>query len=1176
MNSMFWTLFLFALMLKPLVGGQREAPQKYENSTDLDDGRVDTYPCPDTKWCVCFLRRDNLNMAVVCSHEVFNTLPALRSLNDTDVTSEFGIHCGADHTYPSISHRDDMLRPLVSFVSIEIKGCQVENISMYAFRGMKSLYAIRLDDVIISSFNNGFLKIPDLRNLANVSFTNTSISVAPNMCELPFLQHVNLSRNSIKSFTDTGLVCDNLSSFEYIDLSHNMINDLQVRLKFITKKLKYLNAAENTITTIHQRLLDGLTDVEFLNLDGNNITNFPTDFLGNNSRLLWLGLVNNTVKYLPNGIFSNTFHLESLHLDRMELDNSVWIELQNLSLLNYLSIAGNEIKTLDSVIMKDLIKLNTLNISENRITEVPGTTFRFQSNLAVLDLSRNSIKRIQNNSFEGLENLAVLELQENQIELIQNDSLLHFMSLLGLNLSFNQIVILPKLPPSLTILDLRSNKIEQFDSECFSALSDIIEIILESNFLKSIPTNAFKGNMKLQVLNLSFNRISTIDTRVFPLDCNLESFDISHNMIDRVILYPDRFPSIKYLDASHNNISYIAPDRLLKIFPKSVISINLSNNNIGSVANYSFWLPNVTDVDLRWNNISSLHKLALAIPESQSRATSLYYYLEGNPFFCDCHLAWFKDEGDFLIDGLYMVEDFFLLKCQSNHNGEANYMTDTPIERFLCQYNKSCLSSCHNLNNSFHADNINNCCNDIECPCRTHCPEMCNCYHGNDWYKEDIVHCQHAELTSVPEDLPETSTILNLSKNNLSTIFLFSFGNVPRLKELYLNSNNINTIIEGSFKNLSHLKSLDLSENSLEIVSSGTLVGLNNLENLSLSYNRLSFITNKTFSQFKKLKYLNLMGNELSTVSNHEFMSWSQLTSLNISGNPWSCECNFLERMKNFTIVNVKRIKDFRDVSCAISNITTNSTMEYPIADLNVPEFCQDTITVFNNTKTEIKTLDQSSVAAISSVLVIICMGAIIFAVCFWNREFIKLWCFVKFGWKFHHAKHTDDANRPYDAFVCYNNMDEHFVVRDLVPYLENNLNNRQGHKLCVHYRDFAVGASIAESIITAIDNSKRVIMVLSDSFLDSEWCQYEFQTAHHRLLREKKNRIIMILLDEINNDKLDKELKLYLKTRTYVKIGDPWFWQKIEYAMPERMPAQEHNHEVDNGNDENMLLDFI
>ena len=106
------------------------------------------------------------------------------------------------------------------------------------------------------------------------------------------------------------------------------------------------------------------------------------------------------------------------------------------------------------------------------------------------------------------------------------------------------------------------------------------------------------------------------------------------------------------------------------------------------------------------------------------------------------------------------------------------------------------------------------------------------------------------------------------------------------------------------------------------------------------------------------------------------------------------------------------------------------------------------------------------------------------------------------------------------------------------------------------------------EFIITAIDNSKREIMVLSDSFLESEWCQYEFQ------FREKKNRIIMILLDEINND---KELKLYLKTRTYVKIGDPWFWQKIEYAMPERMPAQEHNEEVvDNGNDENMLLGFI
>ena len=107
----------------------------------------------------------------------------------------------------------------------------------------------------------------------------------------------------------------------------------------------------------------------------------------------------------------------------------------------------------------------------------------------------------------------------------------------------------------------------------------------------------------------------------------------------------------------------------------------------------------------------------------------------------------------------------------------------------------------------------------------------------------------------------------------------------------------------------------------------------------------------------------------------------------------------------------------------------------------------------------------------------------------------------------------------PYDAFVSYSSHDEGLVVRELAPYLEEERQCRPGYRLCVHYRDFAVGASIAEWIISAVELSKRVIIVLSDNFLNSEWCQYEFQTAHHQLLEERKNRNIMVLLHDINLD---------------------------------------------------------
>lgn len=53
---------------------------------------------------------------------------------------------------------------------------------------------------------------------------------------------------------------------------------------------------------------------------------------------------------------------------------------------------------------------------------------------------------------------------------------------------------------------------------------------------------------------------------------------------------------------------------------------------------------------------------------------------------------------------------------------------------------------------------------------------------------------------------------------------------------------------------------------------------------------------------------------------------------------------------------------------------------------------------------------------------------------------------------------------RQYDAFVSYSHLDEDFVSHVLVPRLEQTTHRR--YRLCVHYRDFPVGAAIADTII--------------------------------------------------------------------------------------------------------------
>ena len=86
---------------------------------------------------------------------------------------------------------------------------------------------------------------------------------------------------------------------------------------------------------------------------------------------------------------------------------------------------------------------------------------------------------------------------------------------------------------------------------------------------------------------------------------------------------------------------------------------------------------------------------------------------------------------------------------------------------------------------------------------------------------------------------------------------------------------------------------------------------------------------------------------------------------------------------------------------------------------------------------------------------------------------------------------------------------------------------------------------------MTAIQYSRRTILVLTPEFIKSGWCDLEFQAAHQRALEDRSNFLIVVLLKEVDHKDLDETLRLYMKTKTYVSVNDKWFWQKMLYAMP-------------------------
>ena len=146
-----------------------------------------------------------------------------------------------------------------------------------------------------------------------------------------------------------------------------------------------------------------------------------------------------------------------------------------------------------------------------------------------------------------------------------------------------------------------------------------------------------------------------------------------------------------------------------------------------------------------------------------------------------------------------------------------------------------------------------------------------------------------------------------------------------------------------------------------------------------------------------------------------------------------------------------------------------------------------------------------------------------------------------------------------YHAYIAYNenSEDDAWVMNDLQPSMEEG---PEPVKLCIKSRDFIPGHSLIESISENIHQSRKTIIVLSPSFVESNWCHHELEIAKMRLIDENLDVIILVLLREIPNNKMPLSLRHLLCKKDYFKwpndrAGQRLFWQRLRQEIKE--PAQ-------------------
>ena len=53
--------------------------------------------------------------------------------------------------------------------------------------------------------------------------------------------------------------------------------------------------------------------------------------------------------------------------------------------------------------------------------------------------------------------------------------------------------------------------------------------------------------------------------------------------------------------------------------------------------------------------------------------------------------------------------------------------------------------------------------------------------------------------------------------------------------------------------------------------------------------------------------------------------------------------------------------------------------------------------------------------------------------------------------------------------------------------------------------------------------------------------------------MKERTNYLILVLCEDVAIEDLDEEMRIYLRTNTYLKRDSRWFWDKLRYAMPQK-----------------------
>ncbi|XP_037969356.2 toll-like receptor 7 [Plutella xylostella] len=1078
---------------------------------------------------------------------------------------------------------------------LSLNNCKLLRIPGNAFEGLRDLKKLSIRSKNFDWSPNKNLELTHgtfngLRELQTLDLGNNNLKAIPSdvFCPLDNLQVLNLTDNKVKSVDRLGFGKSCGSDLLSLDLSSNELKSLSEDSEIVRlKRLQELRLQHNNITDISGETFNGLISLRILNVSYNSLQYLPEGtfastkelreiYLNNNLlfelargvfhrleqllvldlsnnqlssahvdggtfvgliRLVILNLSNNALTRIDGKTFKDLFFLQILDLRNNSIgyiEENTFLPLYNLHTLN---LAENRLHSIDEFLFNGLFVLSKLNLNNNLLVHIDPKAFKNCSDLKELDMSSNQLTDVPEAIWE-LSLLKTLDLGENLITDIKNGSFKNLDQLTGLRLIDNDIGNLSVGMfwdlPSLQVLNLAKNKIQAVERGSFERNKQLEAIRLDGNFITDI-NGVFSALMSLLWLNLSENHLIWFDYAFIP--SNLKWLDIHSNFIEHLGNYyklQDEL-HIKTLDVSHNRIVEISPLAI----PNSVELLFINNNHINNIQVNTFMeKSNLTRVDIYANEISRLDINSLRLAPVPLNKSLPEFYIGGNPFDCDCSMEWLP-----LINNMTAmrqhprVMDLENVLCKMTHTRGVTHIPLSNLKStdFLCTYETHCFALCH-------------CCDYFACDCQMTCPNNCSCYHDPTWHT-NVVDCSGQNAIEIPEKIPMDATEVYLDGNDFRELQNYAFIGRKNMRSLYVNSSGVESIQNRTFAGLSSLVILHLGNNKLKQLKGYEFEHLSQLNELYLQDNAINFIANATFSTLSSLKILRLDGNRLIDFAVWNLNGGIHLNSLALGNNMWSCKCRYLQKFTAYISDNVNKIVDVTDIWCWNTDAKSPQKKELNFNGTICSDYYSGDSVVDNMLVSNYMPMMVTTLSGFMLIMLVI-------FVIFLFRDAIRIWLYTTCGIRLYpFVGGYDETDKLYDAYVCYSPKDDDFVIQTLAAELENG---SPSYHLCLHYRDIPQhGSAYMQCTLPlpeAAEAAKRIILVLSRNFLETEWSRFEYRQALHDL---SKNKIHSFLIIEDSSAmpeaQCDTELRPYLKTCSSIKWGQTKFWEKLRYAMPDK-----------------------